>query len=309
MAQAKLGWQDPYTAREKQIATVVKRVYEAVSLPYAVAALLFNKRIHASYRMTWPRKFLLGWRMYRNTKRIPSATSYKAHLAMAAKLLETPPEVEGIVVECGCYQGGSTTNLSLICDIVGRELVVYDSFEGMPPPKPDDKYALPEHEGSFMGTLDQVRGHVERYGAVGRCSFRKGWFSDTLPHHTEPIVLCFLDVDHQASLHDCLVNLWPHLERNAYVFIDEYTRIDYCAVFFSERYWRTYFDTTPPGLLGVGIGVAIGQYFLGPYLAHPPLQTASSVAYTRKSFVGHWDYFPDPTPVPADDRTTSGSAR
>ena len=55
-----------------------------------------------------------------------------------------------------------------------------------------------------------------------RCTFRKGWFSETLPYHSEPVVLCFLDVDFQASLHDCVTNLWPHLTDRGYLFVDEY---------------------------------------------------------------------------------------
>lgn len=282
-----------YSRRELRIADRVKRAYELLLLPYVIVALLFNRRIDPAHGVGWLDRFRLGLRMYRNTRAIPSATSYKAHLAMAAKLLEVPADVEGAVVECGCYLGGSTANLSLVCDLVDRELIVYDSFEGMPPPRPGDKYAAPEHVGAFAGELEQVRANVERHGAIERCRFVKGWFRDTLPHHDGPIVLCFLDVDHQASLHDCLVNLWPRLHPQGYVFIDEYTRLDYCAVFFSERYWSTYLGCAPPGLIGVGTGVPLGQVLLGPYPFQPPLQTASSVAYTRKDFVGRWDYFPD----------------
>jgi hypothetical protein len=81
-----------------------------------------------------------------------------------------------------------------------------------------------------------------------------------------------------------------------YVFIDEYSRLDYCAIFFSERFWKEHFDTAPPGLMGAGTGIGIGQYFLGPKQFHGrPLQQPSSVGYTRKDFYGLWDY------VPADD--------
>jgi hypothetical protein len=141
--------------------------------------------------------------------------------------------------------------------------------------------------------------NVTRCGVVERCTFRKGWFADTLPDHTEPIVLAFLDVDFDASMHDCILNLWPKVVERGYVFIDEYTRLDYCALFFSERYWRTYFDTTPPGLFGSGIGVALGQYFIGPHMFHAPFEAASSVAYTRKDFSGLWTYYPEEHEEPA----------
>ena len=264
-----------------------------LSLPVAVLFLFYTRRLHPAYGMTWAKKFTLGWRMYRNTRRVFTGTSYKAHLAMAVKLLQIPPKVEGVVVECGCYFGGSTANLSLVCDIVGRDLIVYDSFEGLPAPKPGDKYATDQTEGFLAADIDRVKATVRKLGAIERCTFRKGWFADTLPDHDEPIVACFLDVDYQASLHDCVVNLWPHLVDTGYVFIDEYVFTDYCALFYSERYWRTYFDRTPPGLVGAGSGVGLGQYYLGPYSERPWIQAPHSVAYTRKDFSGHWAYYPE----------------
>ena len=265
----------------------MRDLYHALSL-ILVSRWVFDKRkIHPAYGMTWRKKLKLARRMYRNTRHIRTGTSYKAHLAMAAKLLEIPPETKGIVVECGCFIGGSTANLSLICDIVGRDLIVYDSFEGLPVGEANDKYANPHTPGLLRGDLEVVEDNVRRYGVIERCTFRKGWFSDTLPHHTEPIVLCYLDVDYQASLHDCVVNLWSHLTEQGYMYIDEFMYIDYCALFFSERFWRQYFDSPPPGLMGVGTGVGVGQYYLGPFdwLVDP-----TSVAYTRKDFYGLWDY-------------------
>ena len=274
----------------------LRRAYNSGSFPIVVLFLFHDRRIHPSYGMTWPNKLRLAWRMYRNTKHIHTGTSYKAHLAMAVTLLEIPPSTKGVVVECGCWNGGSTANLSLVCAIVGRELIVYDSFEGMPAPQPNDKWAVESATGFLRGDLEVVRENVRRYGAVEQCQFRKGWFSDTLPGHKERIVLAYLDVDYEASMHDCVVNLWPHVVPQGYVFMDEYSRLDYCAIFFSERFWKEYFDTAPPGLMGTGSGIGVGQYFLGPKrVLGRPLQQALSVAYTRKDFYGLWDY------VPAED--------
>jgi O-methyltransferase len=271
----------------------IGELYHAASLPFAIVFLLSSQKVHTKYQLTWRTKFALGFRMWRNTKRITTGTSYKAHLVMAAKLFEISPKVKGAVVECGCWKGGSTANLSLICDIVGRDLIVYDTFEGLPTALPNDKYASAQLEGFFRGDLEVVQDNVRRFGAIDRCTFRKGLFSDTLPGHAEPIVLCFLDVDYQSSLHDCVVNLWPHLTDHGYMFIDEYTRIDYCALFFSESWWTRHFDRPPPGMMGVGTGVGVGDYFVGPHGRQPWLQAPTSIAYTRKDFHGRWDYEPD----------------
>src|SRR5699024_10735523 len=128
----------------------------------SILFLLSLRRIPRAYGLTWRKRIYLGVTMFRNTRRITTGTSYKAHLAMAAKLFEIPPSVPGAVVECGCWQGGSTTNLSLICDIVGRQLIVYDTFEGLPTAPANDKYAWEEAEGWFRGDLEVVQDHVRR---------------------------------------------------------------------------------------------------------------------------------------------------
>jgi hypothetical protein len=280
--------------RRERTRSAIKTVRRLIDLPFAVLYLLHDHGIHPAYRMGWRKRIRLALRMYRNTRQIASLTSYKAHLAMAVKLLEIPPEVEGVVVECGCYLGGSTANLSLACEIAGRDLIVYDSFEGLPSPDPGDKYGNPYTEGFLSADLERVRENVRRHGAIDRCTFVKGFFAETLPRHEQPVVLAFLDVDLQGSLHDCVLNLWPHVTEKGYVFIDEYVFTDYCALFYSERYWREHFDTTPPGLIGAGSGIGVGEYYLGPWgeTTEAPLQDPASVAYTRKDFSGYWDFKP-----------------
>jgi O-methyltransferase len=280
--------------RRARLRSAIQALHRAVDLPFAILYLLHDRGIHPAYRMGWRRRIRLALRMHRNTKQVASLTSFKAHLAMAVKLLEIPPEVEGVVVECGCYLGGSTANLSLACEIAGRDLIVYDSFEGLPSPDPGDKYGNAYTEGFLRADLERVKENVRRFGAIERCTFVKGYFADTLPSHDRPIALAFLDVDLQGSLHDCVIHLWPHLTEKGYMFIDEYVFTDYCALFYSERFWKERFDRTPPGLVGAGSGVGVGEYYLGPWseTMEAPLQNPASVAYTRKDFSGYWDFRP-----------------
>jgi hypothetical protein len=126
-------------------------------------------------------------------------------------------------------------------------------------------------------------------------SQRADEIADLLSRHQAPTSsgLCSERSRLQSSLHDCIVHLWPKLVDGGVVFIDEYVLVDYCSPFYSERYWRTYFDTTPPGLIGAGSGIALGQYYLGPFLLTGPFQQLASVAYTFKGNSGFWDYYPD----------------
>jgi hypothetical protein len=86
--------------------------------------------------------------------------------------------------------------------------------------------------------------------------------------------------------------VWPNLVESGYVFIDEFQNLDYCALFYSEWYWQTHFGRTPPGLLGAGTGLALGEFYIGPFaeVTDHPLQHANAAAYTRKNWSGYWNF-------------------
>ncbi|MGD0088846.1 MAG: TylF/MycF/NovP-related O-methyltransferase [Planctomycetota bacterium] len=270
------------------------KVYYVLTAPIAVYFILKSNAVHPAYRLTLFRKLWLGWRMFWNHLRIPSGSNYKSHLAMALKILETPPEVEGCVVECGTWKGVWAANMSLVCRITNRKLKIYDSFAGLPEGKPGDREAKKYKAGEYCGTIEEVQANIRRYGAIECCEFVKGWFDQTLPSLQAPVLLAFIDVDLEASLDTCVRCLWPHLVDNGYIFIDEFVLTDYCALFYSEKWWQVNFGRTPPGLIGAGTGLALGEYYIGPWEergAHP-LQHANGAAYTCKDMSGYWAYYP-----------------
>jgi hypothetical protein len=271
------------------------KLHFLLTIPASIVLILHSAKIHPAYRMTWLRKLRLGLTMFLNTRRIPTGTTYRTHLAIALKLLETPPEVPGVVVECGSWKGGSSANLSLVCRIVGRKLEVCDSFRGLPPSAPGDREARFYQAGDYVGTLDEVRTAIRRYGAIECCEFVEGWFEETLPKQEGPVLVAFVDVDLGASLHTCVRHLWPRLVPEGYLFVDESVGTDYCALFYSETWWRRYFNATPPGLIGAGTGLPLGDFYIGPWSERNdhPGQRASSGAYTGKSLSGHWTYYPE----------------
>lgn len=276
------------------MAQFLMRAYYVLSVPISIFFILSSKSIHPSYRMSWPKKFQLGFTMFFNHLRIQTGTTYKAHLAMALKILETPPEIPGDIIECGTWKGGCAANLSLVCKIVGRKLKIYDSFEGLPEGQPGDREAKYYKKGDYRGTFEEVKTNIQRFGAIKNCEFIKGWFNETLPALNSPVLLAFLDVDLEASLETCVRYIWPHLVDKGYLFIDEFVGVDYCALFFSEKYWSKYFNRTPPGLIGAGTGLALGEYYIGPWVERElhPTQHANAGAYTRKDMSGAWAYYP-----------------
>ena len=270
----------------------ILQLYYVATVPIAIFFILNSTAIHPAYKLGFFRKQWLGWCMFINKLRVPTGTSYKSHLAMALKVFEEAPDTEGCIVECGTWKGGSAVNLSLVCKMTGRKLIIYDSFEGLPEGRTEDRQGFYE-TGDYRGPLEEVQANLKRFGSIEVCEFRKGWFDKSLPDHAEPILLAFIDVDLELSLEPCVRFLWPHLIDKGYIFIDEYVGLDYCSIFWSERYWKETFDRTPPGLIGSGVGLPLGEYYIGPWEDTPahPLQHPNAAAYTRKDFSGTWIHF------------------
>lgn len=128
--------------------------YEAASWVHLTLFMFYGAPIDPSYGLTWRKRFGLARRMRRNTAEVQTGLSYRGHLAIAAKVLAVPRSVEGVIVEAGCWKGGTTANLSLIAEASGRTLIVYDSFEGLPPPTEGDHWASELGVGAFKGELE-----------------------------------------------------------------------------------------------------------------------------------------------------------
>ena len=187
-------------------------------LPWAVAEWMQND-VGATYGVTPAQKQELIRRFAENTQRIPTASHWLEHLAIATEILRLPPSVDGVVLEFGCFKGGSTANLSLACQLASRRLVVCDSFAGLPQPDADEStpdllfpvqrtkksYA----QGQYAGSLDEVRHNVAQHGCLEVCDFVPGYFQETLPRFNARVATAFIDVDLRSSLECCLAWLWP----------------------------------------------------------------------------------------------------
>jgi O-methyltransferase len=224
-------------------------------------------------------KCVLLVRVLRNRMRVTSATGLVEQLAMISALLRLPPSVEGSVVECGCYLGGTTTNLSLAAKLAGRKLYVFDSFEGLPEPEKDDVRHLAMNvlqfhsytKGSWCGSLEAVRANVARYGALSACTFVKGYFDGTLPKFSEPVAFAFCDVDLRESLQACLCYLWPLMSANGLLFVHEAHHLEIASLFYDPAMW----DGSAPGLVGAGSGLGLSPMPDGSF--------GSCLGYTIKS--------------------------
>ena len=235
-----------------------------VSIP-VILSEYFDASTGSDYKIGFFAKLRLARKMARNRRKIETRSHFLEHLVMATQILRVPKSVEGAVVECGTFKGGSAANLSLVCALCDRQLEIFDSFAGLPEPSTRDK----EHvllaprqihsyeQGALHGPLAEVQQNLSRWGAIHCCRFNVGYFEQTVCNFSRNCVLIFLDVDLLQSLETCLRHLWPRLQDGCYVFAHEVHHLEICALFFCESWWRSNLKCGAPGLIGAGTGLGL----------------------------------------------------
>jgi O-methyltransferase len=231
----------------------------------AVAADYFDRDTGREYGVGFLAKLGLLIRFSRNVVRIRTASTVFEHMNLATQLLRVPADLDGRVVECGTYKGGSAANLSLVCRLTGRELHIYDSFTGLPAPKEGDRaHVLPSlgevhtyEEGAFAGSVEEVEENLERYGARDVCRLHPGDFAGTMQGDAARSVLVFADVDHRDSLETCVRWLWPSLQDGCRFFAHEAPHMEIASLFFDREWWAENVQGEPPGLVGAGTGIGL----------------------------------------------------
>jgi O-methyltransferase len=231
-----------------------------------VLAFLGDKRAGGEYGIGPWQKLRLLAKFRRNTKQIETLSDVREHMELAAAILRVPRSVPGDVVECGCYIGGSSVNLSLVCELVGRRLIVCDSFEGLPQPGEYDRehvavavgHVDTYYKGRFAAPRDALESNLRQYGRRDVCDIVVGFFDESLPALDRPLVMAFLDVDLVDSLKPCLAYLWPLLAGDSRMYVHEARNLALVSIFFEEAWWQEHLHTAAPGFVGTGTGLPLG---------------------------------------------------
>jgi len=207
---------------------------------------------------------------------VPIGTTPTDGLILAELLINC--RGEGDVVECGCYAGGSTAKLSIVAKSLGRRLLAFDSFDGLPVVDSfnlRDKHLRHSEEwvtdwtaGRYAVRLDEVRSNVSRYGEVDVCDFVQGWFSDTLSADNLPpeVGFAFTDVDIPSSARDCLVGLWPHLTDLGIYVSHDAAWIKVLQALHDRELWEDSFKSFPPIFFGAGFGIYDSSPHIGYFI-------------------------------------------
>ena len=148
-------------------------------------------------------------------------------------------DIPGDVVECGVWRGGSMQAVArtlIEMDAAGRELHLFDTFEGMPPPGEEDRRLKGRPAGELLQSgprpdlvravadLDDVRAGMEQTGyPAERIHYHPGRVEQTIPAQApERIALLRLDTDWYESTKHELEHLYERVTPGGVVIIDDY---------------------------------------------------------------------------------------
>ena len=176
-----------------------------------------------------------SWRQWRLFQRIaPYTRVSREKLAVLCRLVATldRDRVPGAIVECGVFKGGAAAVMArqAACE---REVYLFDSFEGLPPPGIEDgAIARSQFQpGWCASTEDDVRRAFAASGCgLSRVHFVKGWFAETFPRTTLPdIALLHIDADWYDSVKLCLDTWFDRIAPGGFVVLDDYGRWEGCT--------------------------------------------------------------------------------
>lgn len=146
-------------------------------------------------------------------------------------------KIPGDFLEAGVWRGGCCIlmrGMLAANAIDDRRVYVVDSFEGLPPPKPE---LFPHDEGLNLDrmtelavSLEQVKANFARYGLLDdQVIFVKGLFQDQLPSlEAGPFSLLRLDGDLYESTIVVLENLYSKLSPGGFIIVDDYGGMPAC---------------------------------------------------------------------------------
>jgi O-methyltransferase len=149
--------------------------------------------------------------------------------------------IEGDIVECGVWKGGSMMAVAetlLRSGDTSRNLYLFDTFEGMAPPTDKDvdiagvtAESLLENSDKMKdesvwcyASLEMVKSAVNSIGYPGeKIHFVKGMVEQTIPLSApDKIALLRLDTDWYESTKHEMEHLFPRLSKGGVLIIDDY---------------------------------------------------------------------------------------
>lgn len=183
--------------------------------------------------------------------------SHEELLEVVKFILFFAPERQGVVVEAGSYRGASAAKLSAACKVANRRLAIFDSFKGLPHGEAPQTNIFGDltkfGRGEYAGSLHEVRRNIARYGVLELCDFHEGWFEETMPAFSAPVIAAYVDVDLVSSTKTCLKKLYPLLVPGGRIFSQDGHLPLVIDLLQDDQFWREEVGFEKPRIDGLGV--------------------------------------------------------
>lgn len=151
----------------------------------------------------------------------------KAETDILLELLEKTLNLEGDVVEFGCYRGDTSVLFKRLLEKNNSEKILwlYDSFEGLPAKTKEDSSVAGDQfkAGELLVTKREVIEKFKRFG-LRLPKIKKGFFEDLNPEEDVPEKICFafLDGDLYTSIKTSLKLVEKRMTKDAIIVVHDY---------------------------------------------------------------------------------------
>lgn len=184
--------------------------------------------------MLLKRFFVIDWHL--EHAHHPIEISRIAHI-----LAERPAANGEVMIEAGCWKGGSSAKFSLLCYKLGYQLRVYDSFQGVEPMSPEVKADDYDFSGKYAASQQSVMDNIKKYGELSACTFYPGWFADTLASAPVdvPVRIAYIDCDLAKGTMEVLQGIAHNLVSDGYIFSQDFHIRPVREALFDPQMWET----------------------------------------------------------------------
>jgi len=143
------------------------------------------------------------------------------------KLLQKSSQIDGDIIECGCFKGGNAILMALWLkqNNINKKIILFDSFEGLP--EPDTELDSGYKAGQFSASLEALKATIDLLQLDSYFHIHKGWFKDSIPKFLKDnpqlkIALLLIDCDLYESTIDCFPQLFQYLNTNGIAIFDDF---------------------------------------------------------------------------------------
>lgn len=156
----------------------------------------------------------------RGESMIPEVNLRRLHLLSAHAVRS----VDGDLVECGVYKGGSAAIIGQAALEHGRQLWLFDSFQGMPPTTAKDGEFAATIVGLGATPVEGVRQLLDRAGiGVDRYILREGLFAETFQQELpQRVAFLHIDADWYESVLASLRTFYDRVEPGGVIVLDDF---------------------------------------------------------------------------------------